>query len=377
MTEIHQYAKFLPMMSTVQFEALVEDIRQNGLLHPISLLNGEIIDGRNRYLACLQAGVEPVYEDLPLSSDPMRIVISGECRRQITSDQKALIAAHVWRDVFAPLAKERMGGANVGTPGTAARQAARMFQVDEDKVRHADKVLRDSATLANYNEEAGSVWMQVRDGHLSLKEAETALTAWAEAYEIDTEFTKAGERAIERKRKAAEQQRAIQLARQQEEARLIEEAGRRQAEALLRAEREAQAAQDRAARAALAAANASELARIEEEAREAETAAKLTLAKEQFRIDAEQRKAREEMLLRQKAEDNAKRQEVEEKRLRTANFNKTQFHLHTAGVNLFQALTLMETTVYTLEQMEAFGVKYRAIEEAFNKMLNWVVTNET
>jgi hypothetical protein len=36
-----------------------DDIRQNGLVEPVALLDGLVLDGRNRLRACEIAGVEP------------------------------------------------------------------------------------------------------------------------------------------------------------------------------------------------------------------------------------------------------------------------------------------------------------------------------
>ena len=58
--EFHPVADLFPLLQSEAFQKLVADIQNNGLLEPI-LVDAErrIIDGRNRYLACLEAGVQP------------------------------------------------------------------------------------------------------------------------------------------------------------------------------------------------------------------------------------------------------------------------------------------------------------------------------
>lgn len=48
----HELANLLPMTSTTEFANLKSDIAANGLLQPIWLFEGRILDGRNRYRAC-------------------------------------------------------------------------------------------------------------------------------------------------------------------------------------------------------------------------------------------------------------------------------------------------------------------------------------
>jgi ParB-like chromosome segregation protein Spo0J len=61
--EFHSVANIFPMMTGKEFEALKQDILTNGLKEPIWLYEGKIIDGRNRYLACLETGTSQYSEN--------------------------------------------------------------------------------------------------------------------------------------------------------------------------------------------------------------------------------------------------------------------------------------------------------------------------
>ena len=46
-----------------EFGELVRDLQEHGLLQPIGLHEGQVLDGRNRLRACRPAGVEPRFEE--------------------------------------------------------------------------------------------------------------------------------------------------------------------------------------------------------------------------------------------------------------------------------------------------------------------------
>ncbi len=53
-------ADIFPFLSAEKFKLLAASIKKNGLLEPILLLpDGLILNGRNRYQACIEVGVEP------------------------------------------------------------------------------------------------------------------------------------------------------------------------------------------------------------------------------------------------------------------------------------------------------------------------------
>jgi N6-adenosine-specific RNA methylase IME4 len=66
---------------------LAEDIRRHGLIEPIVLHGGKLLDGRNRLEACRLAGIEPRFEEH--DGDPVAYVRSmNAMRRDLTSDQR-------------------------------------------------------------------------------------------------------------------------------------------------------------------------------------------------------------------------------------------------------------------------------------------------
>jgi hypothetical protein len=89
----HPLANIFPLMEGEEFDALVADIKANGLVEPIVMLDNMILDGRNRYRACFAAGVEPTTVKGGkfgyLIDDPVAFIISANInRRHLTAEQK-------------------------------------------------------------------------------------------------------------------------------------------------------------------------------------------------------------------------------------------------------------------------------------------------
>jgi hypothetical protein len=83
--ETHPAADEVPMLTATELAGLTEDIKANGLRVAIVLFEGRILDGRNRLLACLAAGVAPRFEQHD-GSDPYLFVLSLNLKRRQMED---------------------------------------------------------------------------------------------------------------------------------------------------------------------------------------------------------------------------------------------------------------------------------------------------
>jgi hypothetical protein len=93
MTTFHPIASMFPLIEGAEFDALVEDIRVNGLNEPIVIFDGMILDGRNRDRACVVADVDPRYRQFQ-SDDPAAFVLSANLyRRHVSIEARRKLAA--------------------------------------------------------------------------------------------------------------------------------------------------------------------------------------------------------------------------------------------------------------------------------------------
>jgi hypothetical protein len=129
--DFHPLAEMFPLIEGEDFSELVEDIATRGLLVPIMLYQGKILDGRNRYRAAKEAGYKFTTKDfreLSSSLDPEGYVISTNIhRRQLTNKQK--------REVIGKLIEAK--------PNASDRAIARLAGVDNKTVASVRQELSD------------------------------------------------------------------------------------------------------------------------------------------------------------------------------------------------------------------------------------------
>ena len=90
--EFHEACLLWPL-DEENLPALAASIKENGLLVPIALYEGKILDGRRRYFACKMAGIEPQFielDDDDVDNDPVSYTMSMNLyRASYTEDEGA------------------------------------------------------------------------------------------------------------------------------------------------------------------------------------------------------------------------------------------------------------------------------------------------
>ena len=93
--KFHEYAEIYRMLSDEEISALAQDISKRGQLISIVLYQGQILDGRNRFLACQKAGVTPEFREYT-GDDPIgQIAALNDHRRHDSPAERALVGARM------------------------------------------------------------------------------------------------------------------------------------------------------------------------------------------------------------------------------------------------------------------------------------------
>ena len=181
--EYHEVANIFPMMSDDEFSALVEDIRANGQRQPIYLHEGRIVDGRNRYRACQQLGIEPDTRVWDGVGSLVAFVVSLNLqRRHLTSSQRVTVGLDILPFCEAE-AKERQ-------LATLKQNQASVHQLIDERFNEPRKpalqALEQVAQLVGTNrqymsdgkrlrDEAPELLERVRSGELTIPQAKTEM----------------------------------------------------------------------------------------------------------------------------------------------------------------------------------------------------------
>jgi hypothetical protein len=144
MPDFHPLANLFPMMTDAEINDLGDDMLEHGQRKKIMLFEGMILDGRNRYRACLLKGIEPRIAEFMGGEDALAYVMSMNLmRRNMTAGQRAMTVAMAYPE---PGVRGKKSSAAKDVPSGALSQA-RTVLADSRAV--AEDVLNGVRTLEN------------------------------------------------------------------------------------------------------------------------------------------------------------------------------------------------------------------------------------
>lgn len=173
----HPVSTLFPLLGKEAFKALVVDIKENGLLEEILLFNGKIADGRNRFNACLEAGVNPAFKEFSGTLDELeKIVYSKNLkRRHLDEDQKEALAVEFRKKGFSQEEIAEIMGAGTTSVNRWLKNQKDKFQTENTKRK--DKLGRDRPTTYKKKEETA----EEKEARMIL-EAADGLDKWLEEF---------------------------------------------------------------------------------------------------------------------------------------------------------------------------------------------------
>lgn len=156
--EQHPFGKEFPGLSLDDLSSLSKSLREHGLRDPITLYQGKILDGWNRYSACISSGVKPTFVEFE-GDDPIQFVIDRNIERRHLDDyQKIAIVETLAGIEIALAAKERKkskpgrkvssapkGADEKPKPNRRTDAIAASAKVSRRQVEKFEKVDRDGA----------------------------------------------------------------------------------------------------------------------------------------------------------------------------------------------------------------------------------------
>ncbi|RKU03367.1 hypothetical protein C7H84_09520 [Burkholderia sp. Nafp2/4-1b] len=166
--ELHPLCTLFPRLTGAEFESLKEDIRVNGLREPIVVHEGMILDGGNRYRACVELGIAPktvAYD----GGNLIAFVLSANLhRRHLSAGQQAAIVASAqdW-------AKAQTLGGNGSNQHTKKEQKCNVapLRTVEDRATQSGASVRTQKMADKVAKVAPDLAKQVAHGEISLPAA--------------------------------------------------------------------------------------------------------------------------------------------------------------------------------------------------------------
>lgn len=159
---LHEYCSLFPVASDADASMLIDDIRRHGLMDAITLYQGKILDGRNRYTACRILGIDPRFVQFDGDEEAaLEYVISKNlARRHLNESQRAMVAGRLSNLKRSDTLKQGTRSANLQN-GVSQSAAAHRVSVSPRSVASAKRVIDDGVPELSEAVEHGDIPVSV------------------------------------------------------------------------------------------------------------------------------------------------------------------------------------------------------------------------
>lgn len=157
--QFHPIANDWPLIEGFEFADLCDSIQVNGLRVPIVIYDGMILDGRNRYRACIETGAATNFEDFHGTEEEAEALVDdlNRHRRHLTTGLLASVAARK--------ATRKQGGdqksedikLQICSSIPTRAETAKQMGVSERTVNHAAAVIKADVPEITKAMEAGTL----------------------------------------------------------------------------------------------------------------------------------------------------------------------------------------------------------------------------
>lgn len=159
-----------------EYQALCDSMRESGFddTYPIVVYQGEILDGRHRYQAAIEVGVEPIFVEWEPKGDdtPEKFALRSNVRRHMTVSQRA---AYVVAITGKNMTVDELADAANVSPATIKK----VRKIARDKPDKLPEMVRGEVTISEaMRDDDGGEYVPQEDGDFEAP------------FEIDTDFMK-------------------------------------------------------------------------------------------------------------------------------------------------------------------------------------------
>ena len=150
--EVHPYAAIVPRMLPRKYEDLKESLRLRGQHDPIIISREDpprILDGRHRFWASQELGIEPAFSPLEEGKDELEFILDKEeSHKELTESQRGTFGYFLSR--LSPVGRPRVVDENCeDLPNYTQEEAARRVGVSRKQIGLVKRILESDSPVVD------------------------------------------------------------------------------------------------------------------------------------------------------------------------------------------------------------------------------------